>query len=75
MSGTAKAAVRVQGTVRFEEGDIRGLLAVVTAILFFALLFITLAVNAAMFETVAAATTGLVGAVFGYYFGKKGETG
>ena len=68
-----RRAVQVKGKARTSEPDIRALLALLTLVLFFALLFVTLAFRADMFETVAAATTGLVGAVFGYYFGKKSE--
>ncbi|HKZ47746.1 MAG TPA: hypothetical protein VJ397_03045 [Thermoplasmata archaeon] len=53
------------------EADTRSTIALVATILFFALLFFTLMFRPDMFEMVAAATTGLLGAIWGYYFGKK----
>jgi len=69
----SRPALVVRGRARLAEPDVRSLLALLTLVLFFSLLFYTLAYHADRFETVAAATTGLVGAVFGYYFGKKSD--
>ena len=67
----ARPAQVVTGRARVRETDVRGFLALMSSALFFLLLFITLAYRPDMFELVAASTSGLVGTIWGYYFGKK----
>ena len=66
-----RPAVPVRGRARIGESDVRGMIAVLSTLLFFLLLFYTLQYHEDKFEVVAAATGGLVGTIWGYYFGKK----
>ena len=73
----AIAPIRAKPTrevLRVREEDVRSTIALTGSVLFFALLFFTLIFRPDMFEKVAAATSGLIGAIWGYYFGKKSGT-
>jgi hypothetical protein len=57
-------------TVRITESISRFVLALIGTVAYFLLLFVALVWRPDSFQAVAAATSGVVGAAWGYYFGR-----